>query len=261
MFCPFCGANIENNAVFCPSCGKNIGVSAFTNQVATGIDEGRPGGSVPNGDSYFDGTGGDLFVKQLLLTLLTLVTCSLATPWALVKVLEWRTSHTVIGGKRLAFNGTAVELFGMWIKWFLLSLVTCGLYSYYANVDYQKWVCRHTTYQGYELASGTPYNDSFFDGTFAEYIGTAIISAVISFFTCGIAYPWAACMMQNWKAKGTCIKGDRYTFNGTGGELFGVYIVNWLLTTVTCGIYSAWASCAIDKYIVSHTHIDPMRRG
>ena len=107
MFCPFCGANIENNAVFCPSCGKNIGVSALTNQVDTGFEAGRPGGTASYGDSYFDGTGGDLFVKQLLLTLLTIFTCSLATPWALVKVLEWRTSHTVIGGEGRSLDRTA----------------------------------------------------------------------------------------------------------------------------------------------------------
>ncbi len=286
MFCPFCGASIEDGATFCTSCGQKLGETAVPPQPQSppqpaamqpyGISEDNPygnagggaygpvgGGANTNagGDSYFDGTGVDLFIRQLILGLVTMFTCGIATPFALVNVIQWETSHIVINGKRQSFNGTAIELFGMWIKWFLLSLITCGLYSYYANVDYQKWVARHTTYAGKELPEGNIYPNSYFDGTFAEYIGTALITTVLSSVTCGLAYPWGAIMVQNWKIKGLCIDSDRYTFDGDGAGLFGVFIINWLLTLVTCGIYSAWARCAVNRYMVSHTHIDPYRRG
>ena len=213
---------------------------------------------IENGESFFDGKGVELFGLQILLGLVSVVTCSLATPWILVKKLKWETSHTVIEGKRQSFNGTATELFGHWIKWFLLSLVTCGLYLYYAHIDYMKWLTKHTTYVGMEMPDGNEYRNSYFDGNFAEYIGTGVLSSILTTVTCGIGYPWAFTMKQKYDVKGMVVGGDRYFYDGTGGGLFGVWIVNALLTTITCGIYTAWAECALNRYFVCHTHIDAM---
>ena len=192
---------------------------------------------------------------EILLGLLTLITCSLATPWVLVKKIKWETSHIVIEGKRQAFNGTATELFGLWVKWLLLSVVTCGFYMYYAHIDYMKWVVSHTSYAGRELPTGMRYKDSTFDGTFAGYLGTAILSSLLTAITCGFGYPWAYTKLHKWDIDNQTIGGDRYVYDGTGGGLFGVYIVNALLTTITCGIYLPWAECALNRYLISHTHI------
>ncbi len=218
-------------------------------------------GGRSGGPSYFDGTGGDLFVKQLLLGILSLITCSLATPWVLVNVLKWRKQHTVLDGKRLDFDGTAGELFGHWIKWFLLSIVTCGIYLYFARIDYLKWEMKHTFYAGETPFRPTGEPASFFDGTVAEYVGTAILSSLITACSCGIAGAWGNTMVVQYETKGTCICGDRFSYSGTGGGLFGIYLVNGLLTLVTCGIYSAWATCAINRYVYENTHVDMMRRG
>lgn len=215
---------------------------------------------IESGESYFDGKGVELFGMQILLSLVSVVTCSLATPWILVKKIKWETSHTVIEGKRQSFNGTATELFGHWIKWFLLSLVTCGLYLYYAHIDYMKWLTKHTTYVGMEMPDGNEYRNSYFDGSFAEYIGTGVLSGILTTVTCGIGYPWAFTMQQKYDIKSTVVCGDRYFYDGTGGGLFGVWIGNALLTMITCGIYSAWAQCALNRYFVGHTHIDAMNR-
>jgi uncharacterized membrane protein YjgN (DUF898 family) len=45
-------------------------------------------------------------------------------------ILGWKTRHTVINGRRLAFNGTAIGLFGNWIKWWFFCLITLGIYSF-----------------------------------------------------------------------------------------------------------------------------------
>ena len=42
-----------------------------------------------------------------------------------------------------------------------------------------------------------------FDGGAATYIGTAILSKLITICTLGLAYPWALCLFHRWKAKHT----------------------------------------------------------
>ena len=193
---------------------------------------------------------------MILLELLSIITCSLATPWILVDVIRWRKRHTVINGRRLDFDGTASELFGHWIKWFLLSIVTCGIYAYFARIDYLKWEKSHTFYEGETPYTNAGSRTSFFDGTVSEYIGSAVLAALITTFTCGFGGAWGANMLTQYEYKGTCICGDRFNYTGTGGSLFGIYLVNSLLTVLTCGIYSAWATCALNRYIISNVHVN-----
>ena len=213
----------------------------------------NPGGA---NTSFFDGSGAELFGKMILLELLSIITCSLATPWILVDVIRWRKRHTVINGRRLDFDGTASELFGHWIKWFLLTVITCGIYAYFARIDYLKWEKSHTFYEGEAPYTNAGSRTSFFDGTVSEYIGSAVLASLITTFTCGIGGAWGSNMLTQYEYKGTCICGDRFNYTGTGGSLFGIYLVNSLLTVLTCGIYSAWATCALNRYIISNVHVN-----
>ncbi len=95
-------------------------------------------------NSYFDGTLLQLIGWNLLGFLVTVCTLGICFPWAVCMVYNWKTKHTVIEGRRLAFNGTAIGLFGLWIKWFLLSIVTLGLYSLWIPISLEKWKAKHT---------------------------------------------------------------------------------------------------------------------
>ncbi|MCR5676213.1 MAG: DUF898 family protein [Lachnospiraceae bacterium] len=232
--------------------------SAAVAPVPTAV--GPVGQPVAAGDpnaSYFDGNGFEVLGLYIIIILLSIVTCTIATPWLLCKWLRWEKSHTVIGGKRLSFNGTGGQLIGHWIKWILLSIITCGIYSFLQvpMVDYQKWVAKHTTYVGCEIPTSDAYPDSFFTGSVAEYLGTAIISGLLTFITCGFGTPWANTMVKKYMLKNTVVHTDRYLYEGTGGGLFGTYIVNILLCGITCGIYTPWAVCSFNRYFVSHTRI------
>lgn len=206
-------------------------------------------------ESYFDGTGGELFLKYLLLVLITVFTCGIATPFMLVKVTDWKTSHTVINGKRLTFNGTGGQLWGLWIKWWLLSLVTCGIYSYFAKVDYYKWETKHTAYEGSEIIDGI-YPYSIFEGNSFEHLGYSILTSIITTVTCGIAFPWMDCIMNKWRYKNTIINKQKLSFDLTGGKMFGTWLLNGILTVITCGIYSCWAECKMNRLVISHIHVD-----
>ena len=239
-----------------------------------GSDGYGTGGSVPtpppvtpgynpgsDNGSYFDGTGGEIFVKLILFSLLTVVTCSLATPWILVDILRWRKRHTVINGKRLDFDGTAGELFGLWIKWLLLSVVTCGIYSYWVRKDYLDWEKSHTFYEGQAPYSSTGERISYFDGSLFELVGVSHLAQLLKAVTCGIGGAWGDNWANEVEFKGTCICGDRFFYTGTGGAIFGLYIKNVLLTGITCGIYAPWAMCAVYRYFYSNVHYDPKKSG
>ena len=208
------------------------------------------------GESYFDGSGFELLGYEILTRVVSLLTCGIATPWILVKVYEWRISHTVIDGKRQHFNGTGGQLFGNWIKWWLLTLITCGLYGFYLPVALQKWETSHTTYEGSpEMFTSVAYSNSWFEGTFGGFIGNNIICYLLTMVTCGIAYPWGRTLLVRWTTEGERIDGDRYYYEGSGGGMFGEYIICFLLSIITCGIYSSWATCRLNRYIISNTHI------
>lgn len=209
-----------------------------------------------DGESSFDGDGISLFGYQLLTGLLSLVTCGLAAPYGIIKITKWRVSHTIINGKRLTFNGTTMQLWGLYIKWFFLTLITCGIYSYFAYVDYKKWEARHTSYEGSPELRGI-YPGSQFTGNSFEYLGYSILTSVVTCVTCGIAYPWMACLLNKWELTHTNINKQRLSFDLTGGSAFGTYFLTGLLTIITCGIYAPWGTCKINRMIYSHTHIDP----
>lgn len=81
---------------------------------------------------------------------------------------------------------------------------------------------------------------SKFEGSLLGLIGVNILAALISFFTFGLAVPWAMCIKYRWEIENTEIEGRRLRFIGTGGSLFLNYIKWWILTIVTLGIYGFW---------------------
>ncbi len=93
---------------------------------------------------------------------------------------------------------------------------------------------------------------SYFDGNTLQYIGWNLLTSFITTITLGIAYPWAMCMMERWKAKHTVINGRRLKFTGSGAGLFGNYILWYLLTVITLGIYSIWFGLGVEKWKVKH---------
>jgi len=96
--------------------------------------------------------------------------------------------------------------------------------------------------------------ESKFTGGLLGLVGTYILGSLLTFFTLGIAYPWAVCMKQRWIAKHTIIDGKQLVFKGTGGELFVKYIVWFLLTIITLGIYAFWLGIKMKKWITANIH-------
>lgn len=203
-------------------------------------------------DSYFDGSGGTLFGLILLTTLVSMVTCGFATPWMLCKIYKWRIEHTVINGKRLTFTGNGGSLFGHYLLWGLLTIITCGIYSFFMVVALRKWELERTFFEGEPIIPDAKV--STFDGKGLEFIGYSLLTSLIIGVSCGIATPWAICILQKWDTKHQVINGRRLEFDGQGGQFFGQYLLICLLSVITCGIYSAWGTVKLNKFIIEHTH-------
>ncbi len=95
--------------------------------------------------------------------------------------------------------------------------------------------------------------NSYFDGGLAQLMGWSILGGLITFFTAGICYSWALCMVYGWKINHTVIEGRRLKFNGTAIGLFGNWIKWLLLIVITVGIYGFWVGIALEKWKVKNT--------
>lgn len=84
-----------------------------------------------------------------------------------------------------------------------------------------------------------------------------MLALLITILTLGIAYPYALCLRQRWRAKHTYINGHRLVFLGTGIGLFGLWIKWLLLSVITLGIYLFWVAPRIQKWVVENTDFDP----
>lgn len=94
---------------------------------------------------------------------------------------------------------------------------------------------------------------SYFDGGLLSYIGYCILGSIITTVTLGICFPWAICMLYEWRINHTVIEGRRLQFNGTALGLFGHWIKWLLLCIITLGIYGFWVWIALEKWKTKHT--------
>lgn len=208
-------------------------------------------GVVSSADSYFDGSGLELWGYLLLTWLVSMITCGIAAPWMICKIYQWRISHTVVNGKRFTFDGSGASLLGHWILWEFLTIITCGIYAFFAHVALRKWELSHTYIEGEPVLPNA--NVSYFDGNSFQYFGYGLLGGLLMVLTCGIATPWVMCMLQGWDTKHQIINNRRLAFSGTGLGFLGEYIIIVLLSLITCGIYTPWGIVRQNKYIIRHT--------
>lgn len=204
--------------------------------------------------SYFDGSGLSLFGYSLLAGFVSGITCGLAAPWMICMVYKWRVEHTVINGKRLTFTGNGGSLFGHWILWSILTVITCGIYGLFVHVALRRWELERTYLAGEAVVAGDKV--STFDGGTLGYIGYSILASLLCIITCGLAYPWAMCMLQKWDTSHQIINGRHLKFSGTGIGFLGEFIIIFLLSLITCGLYTSWGIVRMNKYVIRHTDFE-----
>ena len=139
--------------------------------------------------SKFDGTGLQLFGYQVLLVLVSAVTCGIAAPWMICRIYKWKTEHTIINGKRLTFTGTGGSLIGHWILWEILTVITCGLAYPWVMVVLQKWDTKHQVINRRRLV---------FSGSGLGFLGEFVIILFFSIITLGIYAAWGTVRLNKY---------------------------------------------------------------
>lgn len=122
-FCKKCGNQMMEGDTFCKNCGTPVATSTW------------------------DGGVFETVVNSIVASLISGITCGIATPWAVCYMMKFIVGHTVINGRRLKFDGNGGQLFGNWIKWFFLTIVTCGIYSFWVIPRMYKWIASHTHFE------------------------------------------------------------------------------------------------------------------
>lgn len=100
------------------------------------------GGSL--GESVFQGTVLDYFLRRLGWSAFALVTLGLGLPWVICWYQKWESENTIIDGRRLEFSGKGQDLLGPYLLWILLSIVTLGLYLIWVPVVLKRWITART---------------------------------------------------------------------------------------------------------------------
>lgn len=95
--------------------------------------------------------------------------------------------------------------------------------------------------------------DSYFDGSLLSYAAWLILGGLMTFFTFGLAYPWAVTNIYRWEINHTVIDGRRLYFSGSGWALFGQWIKWWFLIIITFGIYGFWIHIKLLEWKTRHT--------
>ncbi|NYV27828.1 DUF898 family protein [Streptobacillus felis] len=89
----------------------------------------------------------DYFLHNIFITILSVLTLGLLTPWLLASNYRWEAENTYINGKQLYFDGKGSQLIGKWIVWLLLTIITCGLYRFIVSLRLKQWVISHTYFK------------------------------------------------------------------------------------------------------------------
>ena len=98
-----------------------------------------------------------------------------------------------------------------------------------------------------------PKQDVKFTGTGLGFIGTGILSFLVTTFSLGICAPWGIAMYYKWEMENTVVDGKQLQFKGSAFGLFATWIKWWFLSVVTFGIYGFWVYPDLRRWICKNT--------
>jgi tetratricopeptide (TPR) repeat protein/uncharacterized membrane protein YjgN (DUF898 family) len=196
---------------------------------------------MPKGNCQFKGTGGQYFPTFFIhLFLISIVTFGVYIPWAWVRLLRLRASHTLLNGKAVSFTGTGGQLLGLAIVQGLLTMITLGFYGPWAICKYCAWRAQNTLVGG---------KASQFTGTGGSlFLFYLIHLFLLPAITLGIYLFWGIYRLYGWKEEHTRYGGETTSFGAGFGQFLKISLICWFLNLITFNLYIPWALCRLYRW-------------
>ncbi len=172
----------------------------------------------------FFGAGGSLFGIHLVNICLTLVTLTIYSFWAKVRVRHYLYSQTQFAGDRFAYHGTGRELLNGATK----ATLVFGL--------------------PYLALSNAPL---LFGGGVAVFAITQLLSTALAL----VFLPVAITGARRYRLSRSSWRGIRFSFRGLAAEFMKLFIKGSLLTGVTLGAYYPVFDLKRQAYLVNHSYV------
>jgi uncharacterized membrane protein YjgN (DUF898 family) len=202
----------------------------------------------------FVGTGGQVLLKTLVGSLLTVITLGIYMPWFLVNLGDYLTRNTFGQTEdgtyyRLHLRLTGGSLLLEYLKGVLLTFITLGIY-------FPWFICRLRRLFDENLLlleNEQPVGKLAFSGSGGELFKVLIVGYLLTIVTLGIYAAWWWVEQRKFYAQHTQVNtsGQQFSFafTGSGGELILKFLLGYFLTLVSLGIYGAWFLCDFLKWV------------
>ncbi len=226
----------------------------------------------------FSGQGGSLFGIHLVNVCLTLITLSVYSFWAKVRVRHYLYSQTQFAGDRFAYHGTGRELLNGATKASLvfglpylalsnaplvigggtpvlaitqiLSTILALVFLPVAITGARRYRLSRSSWRGIRFA---------FRGSAREFMRIFIPGAVLTGGTLGAYYPVFDMRRQTYLINQSYVGNHRFAFDGKDWGVATDFVWAMVLLPFTLGLSWFWYSAARQRYVWSHTRLGEAR--
>ncbi len=226
----------------------------------------------------FLGAGGSLFGMHVVNVCLTIVTLSIYSFWAKVRVRRYLYSQTQFAGDRFAYHGTGQELlngaskatlvFGLpymvlsnaplvlggggpvfWVTQVLSTLVVL-VFLPVAIIGARRYRLSRSSWRGIRFS---------FRGKAVPFITLFVKGALLTGLTLGAYYPVFDLKRQAHLVNHSYIGNQSFSFDGEDWGLATTFVCSTILIPLTLGLSWFWYLAARQRYVWNHTSLGNAR--
>lgn len=216
-----------------------------------------------------------MLYKEVLLVAATL---GIYWFWARTRVRRYVWSHTQINGTPLEYSGKGLELFLGFViagalfalTYWLLQLavasagfgpiesisISIGVYGLFFAMVYalaayrtRRYLVRRTSWRGIRCG---------LDGSSPGFVRHAIVPAIATALTLGLAFPWLTVAVQRYLIGNMSLGSARFRYEGRGRDLFWKWFFVWLLILPSFGYSLFWWRGRVTQYHYSAVRLERM---